>query len=65
MPPLPVCNRWSEILRGFKVVKINANSSAESVPSAIFQAFKSLPRSSCFWRGSAGPLTGQHPIRYI
>ena len=37
----------------------------ESEPSGIFQAFKSLPRRSCFWRGSADPLTGQHPIRYI
>ena len=51
MPPLPVCNKWSEILTLLKVVKINANSSAESVPSGIFQAFKSLPRRSCFWRG--------------
>ena len=61
----PVCNKWSEILTLLKVVKINANSSAESVPSGIFQAFKSLPRRSCFGRGSADPLTGQYPIRYI
>ena len=53
------------VLKGLEVVKVNANSSAESAPSGIFQAFKSLPRSSCFWRGSADPLTGQHPIRYI
>ena len=38
MPPLPVCNKWSEILRGFKVVYIAADEPRGTQPDAAYSA---------------------------
>ena len=38
MPPLPVCNKWSEILTRFKVVNIAAAEPTGTQPDTAYSA---------------------------